>query len=96
LQTQHKKVNTVLNGIVQDQTKGMRYERQLETDSFHRTPEGSVRVTRNKGSADVKEKGIIRKRRLADLNIFSPNQVLDYRISVNVEVPECECGISFP
>lgn len=38
----------------------------------------------------VKDKGIIKKKRLADINIFSPNRALDYRISVNVEEPQCE------
>lgn len=31
--------------------------------------------------------GIIEKNRLADLNIHSPNQPLDYRISINTESP---------
>jgi hypothetical protein len=31
--------------------------------------------------------GIIEKIRVADLNIHSPNQPLDYRISVNIEKP---------
>ncbi|UZJ53152.1 hypothetical protein CBS101457_002472 [Exobasidium rhododendri] len=89
-ESQHRKINGVLNTIVQDQSQGMRYERQQEIDCFHRTPEGSVRVTRDAKTMIVKEKGIMRKRRLADINIFSPNRALDYRISVNVEVPESE------
>lgn len=31
--------------------------------------------------------GIIEKKRLADINIHSPNQPLDYRISINIESP---------
>lgn len=70
----------------------MRYERQHEVDCFHRMPEigGSVRVTRDAQTMTVKDKGIIKKKRLADINIFSPNRALDYRISVNVEEPQCE------
>lgn len=73
----------------------MRYERQQEVDCFHRMPEGrgSVRVTRDAKTMIVKENGIMSKKRLADINIFSPNRSLDYRISVNVEVPECECAV---
>lgn len=33
------------------------------------------------------ENGIIEKIRVADLNIHSPNQPLDYRISINLEQP---------
>jgi hypothetical protein len=80
----------VLNQIVTDQTKGMKYERQHEIDSFHRQPEGSVRVTKDAKTKAIKEKGIMRKKRIADINVFSPNRALDYRISVNVEVPESE------
>lgn len=70
----------------------MKYERQHEVDCFHRMPEigGSVRVTRDAQSMIVKDKGIIKKKRLADINVFSPNRALDYRISVNVEEPQCE------
>lgn len=91
-ESQHKKINAVLNQLVTDQSKGVRYERQHEIDCFHSIPEGGgkVRVTRDAKTMIVKEKGIMRKRRLADINIFSPNRALDYRISVNVEVPEGE------
>lgn len=91
LQSQHKRLNTVLNQIVQEQARGMRYERQHEIDCFFRAPEGggSVRVTRDAKTMVAKDKGIMRKTRLADINIFSPNRALDYRISVNVEEPVC-------
>jgi polynucleotide 5'-triphosphatase len=91
-QSQHRKINVVLNQVVQDQSKGMRYERQHEIDCFHRMPEGggSIRVTRDAKTMQVKDKGIIKKSRLADINVFSPNRALDYRISVNVELPETQ------
>jgi polynucleotide 5'-triphosphatase len=83
----------VLNQLVTDSSKGVKYERQTEVDCFHRQPEGSVRVTRDAKTMKIKDKGIMRKKRLADINVFSPNRELDYRISVNVEVPESESNL---
>jgi hypothetical protein len=71
----------------------MKYERQQEIDCFYRGREGAgskIRVTKDAKTMVTKEKGIVMKKRLADINIYSPNQSLDYRISVNVEEPVCE------
>lgn len=90
MQEQHKRLNLLLNKAVEDRKRGISYERQNEVDLFFRRPEGggSVRVTKDAASFATKE--ILVKRRIADLNVFCPNHALDYRISINIEEPQCE------
>ncbi|PWN44053.1 mRNA triphosphatase CET1 [Ceraceosorus guamensis] len=82
-QEQHKSLNTTLNALV---PKRMIYSRLREHDSLHAN---RVRVTREHGSKEIKSGpgGIIRKERVADMNVFCPNHNLDYRISLNWELP---------
>jgi len=48
-----------------------------------------VRVSRDR-AGNIVPGGIIRKRRIADLNVFSPREKFDWRVSVSIEEP-CEC-----
>lgn len=90
-QGQHRSINNFLNRAVEDRKRGIKYERQNEIDYFYRQEGGaSVRVTRDAGTMQVKEGGIVIKRRIADLNVICPNHDLDYRISINVEQPMSE------
>lgn len=62
----------------------------METDRFHNSPTSprtKYRVTTNTKTRQLVANGIIEKIRLADLNIHSPRQSLDYRISINQEMP---------
>ena len=55
-------------------------------DSFYTGERNDkIRVTRDERSGEVLE--VLRKVRLADLNIYCPKRACDWRISVNVEVP---------
>ncbi|CAG8526450.1 8492_t:CDS:2, partial [Ambispora leptoticha] len=44
-------------------------------------------VTSDQSSGQILEGGVVEKIRVANLNIFSPNTRLDYRITVNIEKP---------
>lgn len=65
----------------------MSYQRRKEIDYFHPAPNGKVRVTRDAETLAIKQDGIVQKQRIADLNIYCPNRLFDYRISINVENP---------
>lgn len=67
----------------------MKYKHTKETDRFFEIPatRSKVRVTVDQGTGKIVPNGIIEKIRVADLNIHSPNQPLDYRISINIEKP---------
>lgn len=89
-EAQHRSINNFLNRAVEDRKRGIKYERQNEIDYFYRQEGGggaSVRVTRDAANMQVKENGIVIKRRIADMNVFCPNHDLDYRISINIEQP---------
>ena len=66
----------------------MDYSHQYLTDTFY-APDGNdrdkVRVTRDDKTNTVLE--TMRKIRLGDLNVYSPKQSADWRVSVNLEVP---------
>ncbi|KAL0074063.1 CYTH-like domain-containing protein [Phycomyces blakesleeanus] len=92
---QHKHFNQLLNdrtnkSQVKDY-KGERiaYKHTRETDRFFPLPQSrnNIRVTTDQQTGKVVPNGIIEKKRLADLNIHSPANALDYRISVNLEIP---------
>ena len=53
-----------------------------------------IRVTRNEKTGEVRE--CKRKVRLGDLNIYCPKRLVDWRVSVNVEIPGTSvrlCGV---
>ncbi|CAB4382587.1 unnamed protein product [Rhizophagus irregularis] len=91
---QHKSFNELLNNrFIETKSpshKGqpVEYKHTYEIDSFYDTKEGRIRVTRDRKTGEIVEGGIVQKIRVADLNIYSPNTKLDYRISVNREIPK--------
>ncbi|EIE78235.1 mRNA capping enzyme, beta chain [Rhizopus delemar RA 99-880] len=58
----------------------IQYKHTNEIDRFYAIPNSNSKWR-------IVPNGIIEKERIADLNIHSPNQPLDFRISVNVEHP---------
>ncbi|RCH80349.1 mRNA-capping enzyme subunit beta, partial [Rhizopus stolonifer] len=92
---QHRHFNNMLNDLVNKtqarEYKGERikYKHTIETDRFYEMPNSrqKCRVTTDKEGKIVPH-GIIEKQRVADLNIHAPNQLLDYRISINIEKPQ--------
>jgi len=93
-QGQHAHYNRILNSLVSKSGEAsytgarVSYQRRKEIDYFHPTPSGKVRVTRDAETLAIKKPdGIVQKQRIADLNIFCPNRLFDYRISINVENP---------
>ncbi|KAI9243460.1 CYTH-like domain-containing protein [Sporodiniella umbellata] len=91
---QHRHFNKMLNDMVnKTQNKEYRgeriqYKHTNEVDRFYSVPNSysKWRVTTD-ASGKVVPNGIVEKERVADLNIHSPNQPLDFRISVNIEHP---------
>ncbi|KAG1140360.1 hypothetical protein G6F37_009349 [Rhizopus arrhizus] len=91
---QHRHFNKMLNEMVTKTRakdyKGERiqYKHTNEIDRFYAIPNthSKWRVTIDQ-QGKIVPNGIIEKERIADLNIHSPNQPLDFRISVNVEHP---------
>ena len=95
---QHAHFNGLLNILVSQTNdpshKGSKvhYARQNELDLFYTVPGTSdrIRVTRDEKTSATTSS--IVKRRIADLNIYSPRRVFDYRISINTETPVHEPG----
>jgi len=88
---QHKHYNSMLNELKErppQSTTPLSYQHLYLIDSFY-PYEGSerekLRVTRNGQTGAVVE--CMRKIRLGDLNIYSPRRAVDWRVSVNLEVP---------
>lgn len=93
---QHRHYNQLLNNLVTYAANApageqVRYQHQKEIDYFYdeRTPEGPVhlRVTRDAQTLQPKPGGVITKKRVADINVYSPRRAFDYRISINTETP---------
>ncbi|KNE72436.1 hypothetical protein AMAG_16483 [Allomyces macrogynus ATCC 38327] len=83
---QHKAFNGVLNQLVQ---RGkLRYRHSKEIDVFYRkSRDNKVRVTLEGKSRQVLPGRTITKHRLASLDVYCPSAPLDYRISINLEIP---------
>lgn len=96
---QHRIYNKLLNDLIAysaqnlPQHERMAYQHRKETDSFYDEVSEStgqkehIRVTRDNETQDIVPNGVIRKTRIADLNVFCPTQPYDYRISINTETP---------
>jgi len=96
---QHAAYNQALNKLAERSSNPsypnarIRYEHTRVVDSFYTPAAGSgfssgsgkVRLTTDSKTGEVKE--CIQKIRLADLNIYSPKRKLDWRVSVNTEMP---------
>ncbi|KAI0632523.1 mRNA capping enzyme [Trametes polyzona] len=91
---QHQHFNMLLNNLKTTPSSAhpsstLSYQHLHLVDSFY-APEGGgrgdkVRVTRDEKTGEVRE--CVRKIRLADLNVYSPKRLADWRVSVNLEVP---------
>lgn len=94
---QHQALNQLLNETVQQSHKPgyggapVSYQRVQDTDTFHAPPPGAplppgarIRQTRDNKAGT---KTAMVKTRVASLDILSPQAPLDYRISINVEIP---------
>ncbi|KAM3582389.1 mRNA-capping enzyme subunit beta [Umbelopsis sp. WA50703] len=87
---QHKQYNVMLNELVQKSPGGERvkYKHTRERDRFYKLSNGrKIRVTTDQQTGEIVPNGVLEKTRIADLNIYSPNQAFDYRISVSLESP---------
>ncbi|WVQ97486.1 hypothetical protein IAU59_004600 [Kwoniella sp. CBS 9459] len=94
---QYRALNNLLNSAVQGSQQLPRSEGRVQfsrsklNDSFYGSGGsrggGKVRVSRDRDTGRVVEGGVIKKRRVADMNVYCPNMPFDWRISVNVEEP---------
>ncbi|KAG0262671.1 mRNA-capping enzyme subunit beta [Mortierella polycephala] len=89
---QHAHFNRVLNKRMEQMRNEPRehqpmYTHTREVDQFFNSRNGKVRVTRDQGTNEIIKDGIVRKERIADLDVFSPKNPFDFRVSVNIEVP---------
>ncbi|KAF9583805.1 mRNA-capping enzyme subunit beta, partial [Lunasporangiospora selenospora] len=91
---QHAHFNRVLNErfkrlSVKEAKEHISYAHTKEVDQFYQGgPDGKVRVTRDQSTNKVIENGTVKKERIADLDVYSPRNPFDFRVSVNVEVPK--------
>ncbi|GAA5877630.1 hypothetical protein JCM8547_007125 [Rhodosporidiobolus lusitaniae] len=93
---QHKSFNRLLNSRVEESAHpsypfaAVRYAHTREADTFHEvfTPgqgKRKVRVTKDqKGQRAAKA---VEKVRVADMNVYSPKRMFDWRVSVSLENP---------
>ncbi|OLL24507.1 mRNA-capping enzyme subunit beta, partial [Neolecta irregularis DAH-3] len=85
---QHFHFNQLLN---QQVVHGLTYSHSKLVDNFH--PDSSstdrrgplIRVTTVESTSEIKQ--CVQKKRLANLDVYSPNDLFDWRISVNSEIP---------
>lgn len=91
---QNIQINGLLNGAVESSIHSpfpMQFYRAQHVDSFYNTSStlrggGKIRVSRDR-AGNVIEGGSIKKKRIADLNIFCPKAPFDLRVSVSTEEP---------
>ncbi|KAF8334707.1 CYTH-like domain-containing protein [Cantharellus anzutake] len=89
----HSHFNSLLNSLVEQTGRPsyrharIHYSHTKVIDSFYKSshPSSKIRVTTDEKTGAVKE--CIIKSRVADLNIYSPKWKVDWRISVNTEIP---------
>lgn len=93
---QHASINNLLNSAVRDSRGAVRFSREQHVDSLYAPPPGfleghghhghndKVRVSTDRGGAVV---ATIVKTRLADLNVYSPGECFDWRVSLSTETP---------
>ncbi|KAF9276504.1 mRNA-capping enzyme subunit beta [Mortierella alpina] len=90
---QHAHFNAILNNRlvqlqrIEPKERHERYEHTYEIDQFFSTAQGKTRVTKDQKTNQVIPNGIVKKDRIADIDVFSPRNPFDFRVSVNVEVP---------
>ncbi|KAI0712672.1 mRNA triphosphatase CET1 [Earliella scabrosa] len=86
---QHKHFNTLLNKLkMEKEANDISYEHLHLIDHFY-TPDGGrgekIRVTRDEKTREVR--ACMRKVRLGNLDIYCPKRSVDWRVSVNMEIP---------
>ncbi|KAG8685303.1 mRNA-capping enzyme subunit beta [Ceratobasidium sp. 395] len=85
----HKHYNGLLNALVAQVVPGqprVKYSHTKQVDEFYGDGHGEkTRVTRDEKTGKVT--ACVRKRRIANLDIHSPKQGVDWRISINLEEP---------
>ncbi|KAG8743519.1 mRNA-capping enzyme subunit beta [Ceratobasidium sp. 414] len=85
----HKHYNELLNALVAQVVPGqprVKYSHTKLVDEFYGEGHGEkTRVTRDEKTGKVA--ACVRKRRIANLDIHSPKQGVDWRISINLEEP---------
>jgi polynucleotide 5'-triphosphatase len=101
-QHQHKHYNTLLNRLKTEPPlpshvgSPLDYSHRYLVDSFYAV-EGNdkekIRVTRDEKTGTTLE--CMRKLRLGNLNIYSPKNAADWRVSVNLEIPSTLIFLSF-
>jgi mRNA capping enzyme, beta chain len=95
---QHKHFNTLLNNLLTapiSSSSPLTYSHKYLIDSFYASDTNDrdkIRVTRDEKTNAVIE--CMRKVRLGNLDVYSPRQAADWRISVNLEVPGSSIAIS--
>ncbi|GAA5969170.1 hypothetical protein JCM3765_005745 [Sporobolomyces pararoseus] len=109
--SQHKHFNTLLNARVVETshpsyTKGrILYSHTKELDTFHTTQDRrKIRLTRNEGKKNSASTGgdtgkdwkAVEKIRVADMNVFSPKRLFDWRVSISLENPVMELPTTPP
>ncbi|RPD62857.1 mRNA triphosphatase CET1 [Lentinus tigrinus ALCF2SS1-6] len=86
---QHQHYNILLNKLkVEKPELNINYEHLHLIDNFYSPESGrgeKIRVTRDEKTSQVR--ACVRKVRLGDLNIFCPKRLVDWRVSVNMEIP---------
>ena len=95
-QRQHQHFNKLLNQLkVEQPALEISYEHLRLVDTFYAAPDGEkVRVTRDEKTGAVR--ACVRKVRLGDLNVCCPKRAVDWRVSVNQEIPGAWMRLSFP
>ncbi|KAI0695782.1 CYTH-like domain-containing protein, partial [Cerioporus squamosus] len=86
---QHQHFNILLNKLKLEKPEmGINYEHLHLIDNFYAPESGrgeKIRVTRDERTSQVR--ACMRKIRLGNLDIFCPKRSVDWRISVNMEIP---------
>jgi len=85
----HASLNRLLNSAVEGSmhtANPLYFYRAQHVDSFYSSRGGKTRVSRDR-NGNIIENGVVRKRRIADLNVYSPREAFDWRVSASVEDP---------
>ncbi|KDN53056.1 mRNA triphosphatase CET1 [Tilletiaria anomala UBC 951] len=90
---QHAHFNAKLNEVVERTSsqsyKGdkVRYRRSMEADAFYHIPGSKERIRVTKNEETMKITNAIVKKRIANMEVYSPRSLFDFRISINTEEP---------
>ena len=94
MKAQHKHFNSLLNKLEQSShqashpTSPIKYTHSYLIDTFYPSDSSDgnkIRVTRDEKTGEVK--ACLKKIRLGNMDVYSPKRSVDWRLSVNLEVP---------